>query len=120
MGKESTYKARDAGRYEFDPQVGKNPWRRAWQFTPVFLPGESLGQSSLVAYSPWGCKKSDMTEATKHTYTNNHPEKNTFRMHDREDWKWATQVKTKIPLYPITAQTLPFLHKMMGQYYFPE
>ena len=76
MGKESTYNTRNAGRHEFDPQVGKNPWRRAWQFTPVFLPGESLGQSSLVAYSPWGCKKSDMTEATKYTYTNNkYPEK---------------------------------------------
>ena len=41
-------------------------------------------------------------------------------MHDREDWKWTTQVKTRIPLYPITAQRLPLLHKIMGQYYFPE
>ena len=31
---------------------------------PVFLPGESHGQRSLVGYSPWGCKESDMTEAT--------------------------------------------------------
>ena len=31
-------------------------WRRAWQPTPVFLPGESHGQRSLVGYSPWGCK----------------------------------------------------------------
>ena len=30
------------------PWVGKIPWRRAWQPTPVFLPGESLGQRSLV------------------------------------------------------------------------
>ena len=30
--------------------------------TPVFLPGESHGQKSLVSYSPWGCKESDMTE----------------------------------------------------------
>ena len=35
---------------------------RAWQPTPVFLPGESHGQRSLVGYSPWGCKESDMTE----------------------------------------------------------
>jgi len=34
--------------------VGKIPWRRAWQLTPVFLPGESHGQSSLVGYSLWG------------------------------------------------------------------
>ena len=38
------------------------PWRRAWQPTLVFLPGESHGQRSLAGYSPWGCKDSDMTE----------------------------------------------------------
>ena len=37
------------------------PWRREWQPTPVFLPGESHGQRSLEGYSPQGCKKSDMT-----------------------------------------------------------
>ena len=46
----------------FDPWVGKIPWRRAWQATPVFLPGEAHGQSSLVGRSPWGCKELDMTE----------------------------------------------------------
>ena len=38
------------------------PRRRKWQPTPVFLPGESHGQRSLVGYSPWGRKESDMTE----------------------------------------------------------
>ena len=38
------------------------PWRRKWQPTPVFLPGEFQGQRSLVGYSPWGRKDSDMTE----------------------------------------------------------
>ena len=42
--------------------VGKIPWRRKWQPTPVFLPGESHGQSSLVGCSPWGRKESDTTE----------------------------------------------------------
>ena len=37
-------------------------WRRKWQPTPVFLPGESHGQRSLVGYSPWGRTESDMTE----------------------------------------------------------
>ena len=46
----------------FDPQVGKMPWRREWQSTPVLLPGESHGQRSLVGYSPWGRKESDTTE----------------------------------------------------------
>ena len=34
-----------------------------------FLPGESHGQRSLAGYSPWGCKESNMTEATKHAYS---------------------------------------------------
>ena len=44
--------------------VGKIPQRRAWQPTPVFLPGKSQGQRSLAGYSPWGLKGSDMTEVT--------------------------------------------------------
>ena len=38
------------------------PWKRAWQPTAVFLPGESHGQRSLVGYSPWSHKWSDTTE----------------------------------------------------------
>ena len=49
-------------RLGFDPWVGKIPWRRAWQPTPVFLPGEVHGQRSLVGYSPWGHRESDTTE----------------------------------------------------------
>ena len=37
-------------------------WRRKWQPTPVFLPGESQGWGSLVGYSPWGHKELDTTE----------------------------------------------------------
>ena len=44
------------------PGSGKIPWRRKWQPTPVLLPGESHGGRSLVGYSPWGRKESDMTE----------------------------------------------------------
>ena len=39
-------------------------WRRKWQPTPVFLPGESQGWRSLVGCSPWGRTESDTTEAT--------------------------------------------------------
>ena len=53
---------RDAGDWGFDPWVGKIPWRRAWQLTPIFLPGEFHGQRSLAGYSPSGCKESDTTE----------------------------------------------------------
>ena len=39
-------------------------WRRKWQPTPVFLPGESQGRGSLVGCRLWGHTESDMTEAT--------------------------------------------------------
>ena len=46
----------------FDPWVGKIPWRRKWQPTPVFLPGKFHGWRSLVGYGPQGPKESDTTE----------------------------------------------------------
>ena len=46
----------------FDPWVGKVPWRIKWQPTPVLLPRKSHGLRSMVGYSPWGRKESDMTE----------------------------------------------------------
>ena len=49
-----TVKYLQCGRPGFDPFVRKIPWRRAWQPTPVFLPGESREQRSLVDYSPCG------------------------------------------------------------------
>ena len=49
-----------------DPWVGKIPWRRKWQPTPVFLPGESHGQRSLAGYSMGGRTQSDTTKATQH------------------------------------------------------
>ena len=53
-------------RHIIDPWVGKIPWRRKWQLTPVFLPGESQGQRSLVDYSSRGYEVLDMAEATEH------------------------------------------------------
>ena len=46
----------------FSPWVGKIPWRRQWQLTPVLLAGEFHGRRDWEAYSPWGCKESDTTE----------------------------------------------------------
>ena len=45
------------GDAAFNPWVGKIPWRKKWQPTPVFLPGKSNGQSSLEGYSPLGCQR---------------------------------------------------------------
>ena len=58
-GKEPACQGR---RHGLDPWVGKIPWRRAWQPTPVFLPGEFHGQRNLVDSSPWGLRESDTTE----------------------------------------------------------
>ena len=52
----------------FNPWLGKIPWNRKWQPTPVFLPGKFHGQRSLVGYSLWDRKESDRTEhALTHT-----------------------------------------------------
>ena len=58
-GKGSACNAGDLGSI---PGLGRFPWRRKWQPTPVFLPGESHGQRNLVGYSPQGRKESDTTE----------------------------------------------------------
>ena len=49
-------------RCRFDPWVRKFPWRRKWEPIPAFLPGKFHVQRSLVSYSPWGGKESDVTE----------------------------------------------------------
>ena len=56
-GKESTCQCRRHRRCRFNPWVGKIPWSRKWQATPVFLPGKFHGQRSPVGYSPYGCKE---------------------------------------------------------------
>ena len=60
-GKEPACQCRWKSR-GFDPWVRKITWSRRWQSTPVFPPGESHGQKSLVGYSPRGCKELDTTE----------------------------------------------------------
>ena len=60
------------GRPVFHPWVGKIPWKRKWQPTPVLLPGKSRGLRSLVGYSPWGHKESDTTEQLHHSTTSSH------------------------------------------------
>ena len=62
-GKELACQSRRCKTLGFNPWVKEIPWRRAWQPTPVFLPGESHGQKGLVGYSPEGYKEWDVTEA---------------------------------------------------------
>ena len=58
-GKESACNVGDPGSI---PGLERFPWRREWQPTPVFLPGESYGRRSLVGYGPWSRRESDMTK----------------------------------------------------------
>ena len=61
--KESAGLRRRPKRHGFNPWVGKIPWGRKWQPTPVFLPGKSHGQRSLAGSSPRGHRESDTTAA---------------------------------------------------------
>ena len=63
-GKQPACNVGDPG---LDPWVENIRWRREWQLTPVFLPGESHGQRSPVGYSLWGHKESYTTEQLTHT-----------------------------------------------------
>ena len=74
-------------RLRLNPWIRKIPWRREWQPTPVFLPGEFHGQRSLVGYNPWDRKELDMTEQLTHA---------TRRLCDltenpdsQHDWSWS-------------------------------
>ena len=61
-GLEVKASACNAGDLGLIPRSERSPWRRKWQPTPVFLPGESHGWRNLVGYSPRGRKESDTTE----------------------------------------------------------
>ena len=65
-GAEPACQCGTSNRFRFSPWFGTIPWRREWQPTSVFVPGESHRQRSLVGCSPWGHKELDMTEATQH------------------------------------------------------
>ena len=68
--KNSTCQQRRRKRWGFDSWVEKTPCGKKWQPSPVFLPGESHGQRSLVGYSPWGLKELDTMEwLSTHTHT---------------------------------------------------
>ena len=61
-GKEFACQAGNRENVGSIPGLGRTPWRRKWQPTPVVLPEKSHRQRSLVGYSPWNCKEWDTTE----------------------------------------------------------
>ena len=71
IGEESSCQCRGSKRCKFDPWVGKIPWSRKWQPTPVFLHEEFHGQRSLLGYSPWSHKEWNTTNTaliSRHFY----------------------------------------------------
>ena len=80
-----------------DPWIRNIPWRRKWQPTPVFLPGKAHWQRSLVGYSPWGRKESDVTERLHFTSLQAYNDSTTFvisrhTLHVKGDRRlWAHQ-----------------------------
>ena len=64
-------------------------WRRKWQPTPVFLPGESLERGSLVGCHLWGCTESDTTEAAQQQLTSVH---DYWKNHGFDLWTFVSKV----------------------------
>ena len=58
-GKDPTCQCRRCGKHGLLPCFRKIPWRRKWQPTPIFVPGEFHGQRSLAGYSPYDHTKLD-------------------------------------------------------------
>ena len=123
-GKESVCQCRKHKRHGFNPWIGKIPWRRKWQPAPVFLPGKSQGQGSLVSFSPWGHKESDITECA-HTivlciFVNEHV--NMLYIYLYLPWdaalpSWATEEGQVFVVIHQTVQLnrKPALHHIIGE-----
>ena len=67
-GSDGEESACNAGDVSSIPGLGRSRWRREWQPTPIFLPGEFHGHRRLACYSLWGRKESDATKQLTHTF----------------------------------------------------
>ena len=108
--KESACQSRRHKRHGFNP--GSAFCRREWLPTPVFLPGKFQGQRSLVGYSPWDHKESDMTERTHararaHTHTHTH----------RSDRKVKVKVKVAQSCLTLTPWSLQSMELSRPEYW---
>ena len=104
-GKESVCQCRRCKRHVFDPWIKMIPWRRKCQPAPVFLPGESHGQRSLVGYSPGGHKSQTHLSTYMHTTV----------LHSLRTWNHAywgtTELKNPIQRdIPVSGQSGGTLH----------
>ena len=86
-GKEPICQCRKCKRCGFNPWVRKSPWRKAWQQSLVFLPGESHGRRSLVNCGPQGLKQSDVTSNLAHSLARSHNSLGRAD-HKEQTWNW--------------------------------
>ena len=70
--KKSNMGVRSSSGSKASPCKAGDPWIRKWQPTPVFMPGEFLGQMSLAGYSPWGCRVGHDWATNTHTQSLTH------------------------------------------------
>ena len=77
-------------RPQFDPWVRNIPWRREWQPTPVFLPGEFHGQRNLMGYTPRDHERAGLSDSPSFSFTYNNE---TTEKHDNETTRRNTEKK---------------------------
>ena len=102
------------------------PWRRKWEPIPIFLPGKFHGQRSLVGFSPWGCKESDMTERLNNNNSNKiepfcvwwrrahvkllpllPPDKRKWGARPPQKWEWTGGLPhPRVPVCPIRSNRM--------------
>ena len=82
-GKESVCQCKRRRSLGFNPWVGRSPWRRKWQFTPVFLPGEYCGQRSLARCGLLGSQRMGRDLTTE-------PQRQMSR--PSSEWAFSTQL----------------------------
>ena len=85
----------------------EDPWRRAWQLTPVFSPRQSNGQRSLAGCKPQSPKESDMTEAIQHAHTCTKCHSMIYKV-----WFMPDSILSSLHRKPITAYVIILMRQM--------
>ena len=107
-GKESTWQCRRYKRHRFHPWVGEIPWRRKWQPTPGFLPGEFHGQRSLVGLQSTGSPRVRHNWTGAHTHTHTHIHMLLCRSHQCDiQWQQESELQNHTEIYPLRVTANP-------------
>ena len=110
VAKESAWQCRRHRRRRFDSWVGKSPWRRAWQPTPVFLPGESHGGGAWWA-TVHEVTESYMTEATEHACRCLHTKRRHLHISRQKEHSFISWVMDGLSYQEIKILPLPYFNR---------